>query len=183
MQINAGSALKWWSCNVIGRTTEAYLVFWVTSLQCQLNWAELKWTLLNWVKVKVTGYQTPVSLTLSVAWPVVCFKMTMTLDDAGVNREKTCPLLLRMFYSSIKHNNVMEYQKGRTPSNELQVYTWWALANGCHFRHSISKSLKTYSRWMIVIPIICIRLSCILLYVLLTDIHIIRHYVVSVIYL
>ncbi|KAF8571130.1 hypothetical protein P879_01641 [Paragonimus westermani] len=50
--------------------------------------------------------------------------MTMTVDDGSINREKTCPLLLRMFYSSVKHNSVMEYSRGRTPNNELQVYTW-----------------------------------------------------------
>ncbi|CAH8568525.1 unnamed protein product [Heterobilharzia americana] len=45
-------------------------------------------------------------------------------DDGSVNREKTCPLLLRMFCSTKKHNNVMEYSRGKTPLNELQVYTW-----------------------------------------------------------
>ncbi|CAH8638246.1 unnamed protein product [Dicrocoelium dendriticum] len=29
-----------------------------------------------------------------------------------------------MFYSPVKHNSVLEYSRGRTPSNELQVYTW-----------------------------------------------------------
>ncbi|TNN05899.1 Histone deacetylase complex subunit SAP18 [Schistosoma japonicum] len=47
------------------------------------------------------------------------------LDDSSVNREKTCPLLLRMFCSTKKHNNVLEYSRGRTPMNELQVYTWF----------------------------------------------------------
>ncbi|CAH8568944.1 unnamed protein product [Schistosoma mattheei] len=46
-------------------------------------------------------------------------------DDSSVNREKTCPLLLRMFCSTKKHNNVLEYSRGRTPVNELQVYTWF----------------------------------------------------------
>ncbi|CAH8611174.1 unnamed protein product [Schistosoma rodhaini] len=46
-------------------------------------------------------------------------------DDSSVNREKTCPLLLRMFCSTKKHNNVLEYSRGRTPINELQVYTWF----------------------------------------------------------
>ncbi|CAL8069105.1 unnamed protein product [Calicophoron daubneyi] len=50
--------------------------------------------------------------------------MTLASDDGSVNREKTCPLLLRMFYSSLRHNNAMEYSRGRTPNNELQVYTW-----------------------------------------------------------
>ncbi|KER26131.1 Sin3 associated polypeptide p18 [Opisthorchis viverrini] len=50
--------------------------------------------------------------------------MTAAIDDGAVNREKTCPLLLRMFYSSVKHNNALEYSRGRTPNNELQVYTW-----------------------------------------------------------
>lgn len=41
--------------------------------------------------------------------------------DNSVNREKTCPLLLRVFYNGAIHNPLVEYQRGRTPQNELQV--------------------------------------------------------------
>ncbi|CAO1346202.1 unnamed protein product [Diamesa hyperborea] len=42
-----------------------------------------------------------------------------------VDREKTCPLLLRVFCSvSGRHNNLSEFSNGNTPSNELQIYTW-----------------------------------------------------------
>ncbi|CAO1346194.1 unnamed protein product [Diamesa hyperborea] len=42
-----------------------------------------------------------------------------------VDREKTCPLLLRVFCSvSGRHNNLSEFSHGNTPSNELQIYTW-----------------------------------------------------------
>lgn len=41
-----------------------------------------------------------------------------------VDREKTCPLLLRVFCSQQRHNNMSEYMKGQTPQNELQIYTW-----------------------------------------------------------
>jgi len=44
--------------------------------------------------------------------------------DNAVNREKTCPLLLRVFCNNAVHNPVADYQRGRTPQNELQVYTW-----------------------------------------------------------
>jgi histone deacetylase complex subunit SAP18 len=45
-------------------------------------------------------------------------------NEFVVDREKTCPLLLRVFVStSGHHNSRAEYSRG-TPSNELQIYTW-----------------------------------------------------------
>jgi len=41
-----------------------------------------------------------------------------------VNREETCPLLLRVFCNPLRHNNVEDYYKGNTPENEIQIYTW-----------------------------------------------------------
>jgi len=42
-----------------------------------------------------------------------------------IDREKTCPLLLRVFCNYTgRHNLRSEYNRGNTPSNELQVYTW-----------------------------------------------------------
>lgn len=41
-----------------------------------------------------------------------------------IDREKTCPLLLRLFYNSNQHNNLADFSKASTPSNELQIYTW-----------------------------------------------------------
>jgi len=41
-----------------------------------------------------------------------------------VDREKTCPLLLRVFCNQARHNNMSEYMRGSTPQNELQIYTW-----------------------------------------------------------
>lgn len=38
---------------------------------------------------------------------------------------QTCPLLLRVFVSTAgRHHSVGEYFRGKTPSNELQIYTW-----------------------------------------------------------
>ncbi|CRK91110.1 CLUMA_CG004798, isoform A [Clunio marinus] len=43
----------------------------------------------------------------------------------SVDREKTCPLLLRVFCSTAgRHHSMSEYSHGSTPSNELQIYTW-----------------------------------------------------------
>jgi len=42
----------------------------------------------------------------------------------AVNREETCPLLLRVFCSTSRHNNIQEYSRGDTPENEIQIYTW-----------------------------------------------------------
>ncbi|XP_055702522.1 histone deacetylase complex subunit SAP18 [Phlebotomus papatasi] len=41
-----------------------------------------------------------------------------------VDREKTCPLLLRVFCSTGRHHSAAEYAHGNVPSNELQIYTW-----------------------------------------------------------
>eukprot|EP00088_Acartia_fossae_P040452 TRINITY_DN42135_c0_g1_i1.p1 TRINITY_DN42135_c0_g1~~TRINITY_DN42135_c0_g1_i1.p1 ORF type:complete len:225 (-),score=43.44 TRINITY_DN42135_c0_g1_i1:19-693(-) len=41
-----------------------------------------------------------------------------------VNREETCPLLLRVFTNSFRHNDLAEYSKGNVPENEIQIYTW-----------------------------------------------------------
>ncbi|MPC14080.1 histone deacetylase complex subunit SAP18-like [Portunus trituberculatus] len=45
-------------------------------------------------------------------------------NEKTVDREKTCPLLLRVFCSNGRHNNIGEYRRGNTPPNELQIYTW-----------------------------------------------------------
>uniref|UniRef100_A0A069DNF4 18 kDa Sin3-associated polypeptide n=1 Tax=Panstrongylus megistus TaxID=65343 RepID=A0A069DNF4_9HEMI len=47
-----------------------------------------------------------------------------TERDKPVDREKTCPLLLRVFCCTGRHNNPQEYRGGNVPSNELQIYTW-----------------------------------------------------------
>lgn len=43
----------------------------------------------------------------------------------AVDREKTCPLLLRVFVSDNgRHHRSEEYSRGSLPGNELQIYTW-----------------------------------------------------------
>ncbi|XP_022108979.1 histone deacetylase complex subunit SAP18-like [Acanthaster planci] len=44
--------------------------------------------------------------------------------EKPVDREKTCPLLLRVFCNSGRHHRVEEFDRGRVPPNELQIYTW-----------------------------------------------------------
>jgi histone deacetylase complex subunit SAP18 len=45
--------------------------------------------------------------------------------EPPVDREKTCPLLLRVFCSyNGRHNNKNDYGPRNTPPNELQIYTW-----------------------------------------------------------
>eukprot|EP01134_Creolimax_fragrantissima_P001441 CFRG1441T1 len=41
-----------------------------------------------------------------------------------VDREKTCPLLLRLFCSVGEHHALSEYTAGKVPSDELMVHTW-----------------------------------------------------------
>ncbi|KFM59050.1 Histone deacetylase complex subunit SAP18, partial [Stegodyphus mimosarum] len=40
-----------------------------------------------------------------------------------IDREKTCPLLLRVFLNDGRHHSPSEYSRGNVPSNELQIYT------------------------------------------------------------
>jgi len=47
-----------------------------------------------------------------------------TVIAKPIDREKTCPLLLRVFCSNARHHRVTEYMRGQTPANELQIYTW-----------------------------------------------------------
>lgn len=43
----------------------------------------------------------------------------------SVDREKTCPLLLRVFPKKGGHHKLDEYAKrGSEPDSELQIYTW-----------------------------------------------------------
>ncbi|KAL7672764.1 hypothetical protein ACOME3_007645 [Neoechinorhynchus agilis] len=45
--------------------------------------------------------------------------------EQSIDREKTCPMLLRMFYSmNGRHHFRSEFERGATPSSELQIYTW-----------------------------------------------------------
>lgn len=44
--------------------------------------------------------------------------------EKAIDREKTCPLLLRVFCSTGRHHQMNEYGRGNTPANELQIYTW-----------------------------------------------------------
>jgi len=44
--------------------------------------------------------------------------------EKTIDREKTCPLLLRVFCSTGHHNSLNEYTNGAVPANELQIYTW-----------------------------------------------------------
>lgn len=45
--------------------------------------------------------------------------------DDSVDRQKICPFLLRVFVSSTGfHHKPQDYNKGATPQNELQIYTW-----------------------------------------------------------
>lgn len=39
-------------------------------------------------------------------------------------RFQTCPLLLRVFCSTGRHNSPGDYGRGNVPQNELQIYTW-----------------------------------------------------------
>lgn len=48
----------------------------------------------------------------------------VSLNQFSVDREKTCPLLLRVFCNVGRHYSMAEFQHGNTPSGELQIYTW-----------------------------------------------------------
>merc|ERR1719507_1862688 len=42
----------------------------------------------------------------------------------SIDRESKCPLLLRVFCATSRHNGLSDYNKGKVPTNELQIYTW-----------------------------------------------------------
>lgn len=45
--------------------------------------------------------------------------------DENIDREKKCPLLLRVFINtSGRHYHPSEYSRGNVPSKEVQIYTW-----------------------------------------------------------
>merc|ERR1712018_321886 len=44
--------------------------------------------------------------------------------EGEIDREKVCPLLLRVFCANSRHNNLTDYNRGKVPPNELQIYTW-----------------------------------------------------------
>ncbi|XP_064594401.1 histone deacetylase complex subunit SAP18-like [Liolophura sinensis] len=44
--------------------------------------------------------------------------------EKPIDREKTCPLLLRVFCNTGRHHMLSEFARGNTPANELQIYTW-----------------------------------------------------------
>jgi len=46
------------------------------------------------------------------------------IEEKPVDREKSCPLLLRVFLSQGRHHTPNEYSRGNVPANELQIYTW-----------------------------------------------------------
>mmetsp|Transcript_54142 Transcript_54142/g.171814 ORF Transcript_54142/g.171814 Transcript_54142/m.171814 type:complete len:191 (-) Transcript_54142:10-582(-) len=59
----------------------------------------------------------PVASAVTVAAPVP--------PPVAVDREKTCPLLLRVFPKVGDHHRVQEFaQRGKEPAGELQIYTW-----------------------------------------------------------
>ncbi|CAI8057036.1 Histone deacetylase complex subunit SAP18 [Geodia barretti] len=45
-----------------------------------------------------------------------------------VDREKTCPMLLRVFCSMGRHHRLDEFNRNSVPSNELQIYTWCSIS-------------------------------------------------------
>ncbi|XP_032828664.1 histone deacetylase complex subunit SAP18 [Petromyzon marinus] len=50
---------------------------------------------------------------------------TQREPDKPIDREKTCPLLLRVFTSKTGHHHrTDEFARGSAPTSELQIYTW-----------------------------------------------------------
>ncbi|XP_066966516.1 histone deacetylase complex subunit SAP18 [Macrobrachium rosenbergii] len=77
--------------------------------------------------------------------------------DKPVDREKTCPLLLRVFLSSGRHSNINEYRRGNVPANELQIYTWMdaTLNEICSLVQEVNSDAKrrgTVFEFSLVVP-------------------------------
>ncbi|KAG7256461.1 hypothetical protein CRUP_006630 [Coryphaenoides rupestris] len=45
--------------------------------------------------------------------------------EKPIDRERTCPLLLRVFTTNNgRHHRMDEFTRGNVPASELQIYTW-----------------------------------------------------------
>ncbi|XP_055335179.1 histone deacetylase complex subunit SAP18-like [Paramacrobiotus metropolitanus] len=78
-------------------------------------------------------------------------------DKFSVDREKTCPLLLRVFCNVGRHFSLMEFLNGNTPSGELQIYTWMdatlkELTGLIREVHPDARKRGTYFEFNIVFP-------------------------------
>uniref|UniRef100_A0A5S6QHL6 18 kDa Sin3-associated polypeptide n=1 Tax=Trichuris muris TaxID=70415 RepID=A0A5S6QHL6_TRIMR len=47
-----------------------------------------------------------------------------SVEGKTVDREKMCPMLVRLFTCLERHNAMRDYGRTRVPSNELQIHTW-----------------------------------------------------------
>ncbi|CDW60139.1 SAP18 domain containing protein [Trichuris trichiura] len=45
-------------------------------------------------------------------------------EGKTVDREKMCPMLVRLFTCLERHNAMRDYGRSRVPLNELQIHTW-----------------------------------------------------------
>ena len=48
-------------------------------------------------------------------------------EENEIDRSKSCPHLLRLFWKNNRNNPQLEYKsvsQGKFPSNEIQIYTW-----------------------------------------------------------
>nr|CAG4645239.1 EOG090X0HU3 [Leptodora kindtii] len=45
-------------------------------------------------------------------------------QEKPIDREKSCPMLLRVFCSMGRHHSLSDYSRGNVPPSELQIYTW-----------------------------------------------------------
>eukprot|EP00695_Tsukubamonas_globosa_P000620 TRINITY_DN1527_c0_g1_i1.p1 TRINITY_DN1527_c0_g1~~TRINITY_DN1527_c0_g1_i1.p1 ORF type:complete len:125 (+),score=34.22 TRINITY_DN1527_c0_g1_i1:55-375(+) len=46
-------------------------------------------------------------------------------EKPKIDRQKTCPLLLRVFFQVGAHHRETDFaEKGREPTDEMQIYTW-----------------------------------------------------------
>ena len=46
------------------------------------------------------------------------------------DREKTCPLLLRVFCSNHRHNNMSEYMRGNEIGNNFEAFSKYSIFSG-----------------------------------------------------
>ena len=56
---------------------------------------------------------------------IIILFILIQVEQQAIDREKTCPLLLRVFVSDNgRHHRPEEFSRGNLPGNELQIYTW-----------------------------------------------------------
>ncbi|KAH9406228.1 Histone deacetylase complex subunit sap18 [Tyrophagus putrescentiae] len=76
-------------------------------------------------RLKFAKYESEVAATALFGHHQLSEQLHSNKTTDTVDREKKCPLLLRVFiHNHGRHHNLNEFARGNVPSKEVQIYTW-----------------------------------------------------------